>query len=84
MQFDLFFIDFTGAVTLLNNDQLTSGADLGLLLIDTLEKSKVEDFDFWISRIAIILTKIGPTVVERENLLVCLLFYSIQKKKHFL
>ncbi|XP_058443480.1 Golgi to ER traffic protein 4 homolog [Malaya genurostris] len=62
---------YKGALTLLKHDQHTSGADLGLLVVDTLEKAKiVEDTEKWMQKIALLLSKIQPNVVERETLLV--------------
>lgn len=62
---------YKGSLTLLNHEQHTSGADLGLLLVDTLEKGKItEDAEKWMQKIALLLSKIAPNVVEREALLV--------------
>lgn len=63
---------YKGSVTLLGKEQHTSGADLGLLIVDTLEKdSKTEeDAEGWMHKIAVLLSKIPPSVVERETLLV--------------
>lgn len=61
---------FSGAQILLDNQQYSSGADLGLLVVDTLEKSNVADIELWINRIGLIISKISPNLVERETLLV--------------
>ncbi|XP_055608798.1 Golgi to ER traffic protein 4 homolog [Uranotaenia lowii] len=63
---------YKGALTLLNHDQQTSGTDLGLLIVDTLEKAgkEAEDAEKWMHKIAMLLSKIQPNVVERETLLV--------------
>ncbi|KXJ75372.1 hypothetical protein RP20_CCG011847 [Aedes albopictus] len=62
---------YQGALTLLNHEQYTSGADLGLLIVDTLEKGKItEDAEKWMQKLALLLSKILPNVVERETLLV--------------
>lgn len=62
---------YQGALTLVNHEQHTSGADLGLLVVDTLEKGKItEDAEKWMQKIALLLSKILPNVVERETLLV--------------
>lgn len=61
---------YKGAVKFLNNEQYSSGADLGMLVIDTLEKSNIEDYDLWIQRLGILLSLINANVVEREALLV--------------
>lgn len=61
---------FSGAQILLDNQQYSSGADLGLLVVDTLEKSNVADIELWINRLGTIIAKISPNLVERETLLV--------------
>lgn len=61
---------FSGAQILLDNQQYSSGADLGLLVVDTLEKTTVADTELWINRLGIIIAKISPNLVERESLLV--------------
>lgn len=61
---------YSGALKLLENNQHTSGADLGLLVIETLEKTTVENPELWIHRIGEIIAKISPNLVERETLLV--------------
>lgn len=61
---------FSGAQILLDNQQYSSGADLGLLVVDTLEKSNVADTELWINRLGTIIAKISPNLVERETLLV--------------
>lgn len=61
---------YSGALKLLEKEQYSSGADLGLLVVDTLEKTKVEDPDTWIVRLGEIIAKISPNLVERETLLV--------------
>lgn len=61
---------FDGAQKLLENDQYSSGADLGLLVVDTLEKTTINDVEFWIHRLGSLLAKIPANLVERETLLV--------------
>jgi Golgi to ER traffic protein 4 len=61
---------YEGANKFLNHDQLESGADLSGLLLDTLEKSKDEKLNDWLPKLKNLLTKIGPSVVERESILV--------------
>lgn len=61
---------YDGAQKLLENDQYSSGADLGLLVVDTLEKTTVNDAEFWIHRLGTLLAKIPANLVERETLLV--------------
>lgn len=62
---------FSGAQILLDNQQYSSGADLGILVVDTLEKTKDVDIELWINRLGTIIAKISPNLVERETLLVC-------------
>lgn len=59
-----------GSLKLLENEQYSSGADLGLLVVDTLEKTTVTDSEIWIHRLGTLLSKIPPNLVERETLLV--------------
>lgn len=61
---------FNGSLKLLENEQFSSGADLGLLVVETLEKTTVTDTDLWIHRMGLILSKIPANLVERETLLV--------------
>lgn len=63
---------YKGSLTLLNHDQHTSGADLGLLIVDTLEKAAKpeEEAEAWMQKIAVLLSKVPQHVVERETLLV--------------
>ncbi|EDS36768.1 conserved hypothetical protein [Culex quinquefasciatus] len=63
---------YKGSLTLLNHEQHTSGADLGLLIVDTLEKAAKpeQEAEPWMQKIAMLLSKIPQNVVERETLLV--------------
>lgn len=63
---------YKGSLTLLNHEQHTSGADLGLLIVDTLEKAAKpeQEAEQWMQKIAVLLSKIPQNVVERETLLV--------------
>uniref|UniRef100_A0A1Q3F7M2 Putative golgi family to er traffic protein 4 n=1 Tax=Culex tarsalis TaxID=7177 RepID=A0A1Q3F7M2_CULTA len=63
---------YKGSLTLLNHEQHTSGADLGLLIVDTLEKAAKpeEEAEQWMQKLAVLLSKIPQNVVERETLLV--------------
>lgn len=61
---------YTGAQTLLNNDQHSSGTDLGMLVVDTLTEFEVADPEQWIKKICVLLSKIGPNVIEREPFMV--------------
>lgn len=62
---------YKGSVKFLQNEQFTSGADLGILVVDTLEKrgAKPEvDLEMWIERICKLIRMINANVVERETL----------------
>ena len=61
---------YKGALKFLNNEQFSSGTDLGMLVIDTLEKANVDDFELWIQRLSIVISKINANVVDRETLMV--------------
>lgn len=61
---------YNGAILLLDNGQLSSGADLGLLVVDTLEKTTIQDNELWIHRLGTLLSKLHANMVERETLLV--------------
>lgn len=61
---------YDGSLRLLENDQYSSGADLGLLVVDTLEKTTVNESELWIHRLGKLLAKIPSNLVERETLLV--------------
>lgn len=63
-----------GALTFFQKEQYSSGADLTLLIIDTLEKSKSNfDNNAWMTKLGLLLSKMGPSVVERETIIVSLI-----------
>lgn len=73
---------YKGALTLLNHEQYTSGADLGLLIIETLDKGKIDEgTEKWMQKIAVLLSKIPANVVERETLLVKAVKWSASVSK---
>lgn len=61
---------YTGAHTFLDNEQYGSGADLGNLVVETLEKMKIENSELWMRRLGELIGKIKPSMVERDTLLV--------------
>lgn len=63
---------FDGASRLLVCEQYTSGADLAILCVEVLEKSGVQEYELWINRIAVLISKIDANVIERETLVVIL------------
>lgn len=72
---------YDGALKLLENNQYSSGADLSLLVVDTLEKTTVNDSELWIHRLGTLMSKIPPNLVERETLLVKLLYFGNENCK---
>lgn len=63
---------YKGSVKFLNNGQFSSGADLSVLVIETLEKkANIENFELWIQRLGVLISLINANVIEREALLVC-------------
>lgn len=72
---------YDGALKLLENNQYSSGADLSLLVVDTLEKTTVNDSELWIHRLGTLMSKIPPTLVERETLLVTILYFENKNRK---
>lgn len=71
---------YKGALIFLNKDQLSSGADLSILIVEVLEEAEVSDQEIWMHRLGILINKIGPNIVERESLLVSIIlrYYQIQ------
>lgn len=61
---------YAGAQTFLDNEQYGSGADLGNLVVDTLEKFKPTNNEVWMQRLGELIGKIKPSMVERDALLV--------------
>lgn len=61
---------YSGSLKLLENEQYSSGADLGILVVDTLHKATLTDSDIWIQRLGTLLSKIPASLVEREALMV--------------
>lgn len=68
---------YTGAQTFLDNEQFSSGADLGGLVVDTLEKTTVPDNLMWMQRLGELIGKLKPTMVERDALLVSVRIFII-------
>uniref|UniRef100_A0A182NAF7 Golgi to ER traffic protein 4 homolog n=1 Tax=Anopheles dirus TaxID=7168 RepID=A0A182NAF7_9DIPT len=68
---DLLELLHDGALTMLAHDQYSSGADLGLLLIGTLDTASLAKAkqEHWVRQVAALVGKIKPTIVEREALL---------------
>ena len=62
---------YDGAIKLIAKKQETSGADLGLLLVDTLEKREGNaDSDLWMTNLGVIISSLSASTVERETLIV--------------
>ncbi|ETN61032.1 golgi family to ER traffic protein 4 [Anopheles darlingi] len=62
---------YSGAVTMLDHLQYGSGADLGLLIIQTLESAETTNLpaEEWMKRLGELIGKIKPCVNERETVL---------------
>lgn len=61
---------YDGSIKLIANSQECSGADLGLLTIDTLEKCEDLDLEDWWDRLSFLIECLSPNVVERESIIV--------------
>ena len=74
---------FDGANKLIAADQYQSGSDLSLLLIEVLQKCKLneQDFEKWIINVGSLIDKIEPNVVERESLIVRAVKWSCEGNK---
>lgn len=64
---------YKGSVKFLQNEQFSSGADLGILVVDTLEKRGAkpevkDDLETWIERLCELIRLTNANVVERETL----------------
>ncbi|XP_052866227.1 Golgi to ER traffic protein 4 homolog [Anopheles cruzii] len=68
---DLLDLLYDGAVKMLDHGQYSSGADLGLLMIDTLEtvETTIVPAENWMERISEIIKKIKPSILERDTVL---------------
>lgn len=73
-----------GANQLIKAKQFQSGADLALLLIESLQKCRFEDCDFgkWAHILANIIETIESSVVERETLIVRAVKWSCDYSKN--
>lgn len=61
---------FKGTMKLIAKQQEASAADLGLLILDTLEKrGPCKDADLWIERVGNLITRLSSTTVERDTLI---------------
>lgn len=58
-----------GALLFLENDQQGSGADLGILLLDVLEKSECRAYAEWSQQLSKIFAKISSSIPERDSFL---------------
>lgn len=62
---------YKGSMKLIAKQQEASAADLGLLILDTLEKrGPCKDGDLWIERLGNLITRLNSTTVERDTLIV--------------
>lgn len=58
---------YSGSLLLLQRDQYTSGADLGILLIDVLKKSEIEPSQIYFQKVIDLFSLMSPTSPERET-----------------
>lgn len=56
-----------GARLLLEKQQMESGSDLAIILIDVLIKSKIEITEEWISKVTKLFSLMNPSMPERET-----------------
>ncbi|XP_022124942.2 Golgi to ER traffic protein 4 homolog [Pieris rapae] len=78
---DLLQLLHSGANILLECDQQGSGIDLAILLLDVLTKSYIKPCEEWIKKIAQLIAKMKPNVVERETFLINAVKWSMDKNK---
>ncbi|KAJ8683641.1 hypothetical protein QAD02_019433 [Eretmocerus hayati] len=64
---DLIQLLYSGSLLLLQHEQFTSGADLGILLIDVFKKSEVEPSQAHFQKIVDLFALMNPTSPERET-----------------
>lgn len=70
---------YQGSMLFLDADQKTSGSDLGLLLVDVLNKSEEKNCDIWSPKLSTIFAKIGTSnTTERDMLLAQAVKWSAQ------
>ncbi|XP_067006193.1 Golgi to ER traffic protein 4 homolog [Anabrus simplex] len=74
---------FDGAVLLLMHDQLTSGADLAILLVDVLVKSETPASDEYFAKLSRLFAMIGPDIPERDTFLANALQWSIRGSQEY-
>ncbi|XP_044252427.1 Golgi to ER traffic protein 4 homolog [Tribolium madens] len=67
---------YNGSLLFLEHDQLISGADLAILLVDVLVKSEEKDYDGWTPKLCKIFSNISTTTPERETFLAQALRWS--------
>lgn len=61
---------FNGSTKFVSAEQYSIGADLGILLVETLSVANVEDYLEWIDRLSKLIVNIDKNIVERDTLLV--------------
>ncbi|XP_075147975.1 Golgi to ER traffic protein 4 homolog [Haematobia irritans] len=75
---------YNGSLKLISKQESTSAADLGLLILDTLEKrGNCKDGDLWIERIGNIITCLNSGCVERDTLINRAIKWSAEMSGNF-
>ncbi|XP_078047173.1 Golgi to ER traffic protein 4 homolog [Augochlora pura] len=73
---------YKGAINLLNHEQYASGADLGILFVNVLTKSKAERSPFYIKQVINLLSLMNPSSPERDTYIQSALQWSIINTKY--
>ncbi|CAG9824731.1 unnamed protein product [Phaedon cochleariae] len=73
---------YSGSLLFLDHEQQLSGSDLGLLLIDVLEKSEDYECDTWSPKLTKIFSKINSATPERETFLAHAIRWSSKGSSH--
>ncbi|XP_066603451.1 Golgi to ER traffic protein 4 homolog [Prorops nasuta] len=75
---DLLELLYSGSIKLLQHDQHASGADLGILFIDVLNKSETEPSQEYFEKITTMFSIMTPSYPERDNFIQAALRWSIK------
>ncbi|CAH1100273.1 unnamed protein product [Psylliodes chrysocephalus] len=73
---------YNGAVLFLERDQQLSGSDLGILLVDVLEKSEDFNCELWCSKLTKIFRQISSSTSERDTFLARAIRWSSKGSSH--
>lgn len=73
---------YNGSILFLERDQQLSGSDLGILLVDVLEKSKDTDCESWSPKLTKIFRQINSSTPERDTFLAHAIRWSSKGSTH--